>query len=151
MERRGKWSPGSIFFRWVGDATADISRTVTKSAATPTELLDLSVDEWSLVKRGANRRKFVIAKMDYETMENVNMEETNEETEYEQALFEKTYIEQEFNKQAAEVVRKSGNPSHTSRRTRHCARFRSANVQPLSTHGHAPESSLRRPRYRRMT
>jgi hypothetical protein len=97
-----------------GIRTANASRIVTKSAVA-TELSDLTVNELSLVKSGANMRRFVLLKSDFDSeleleKENMNMEENeNEETEYQQALFEKQYIENLWSDNAAEVVRKSGN------------------------------------------
>lgn len=62
----------------------------------PTQLVDLDIDELSIVGRGANMRKFaIVRKMDFENnMEDVNMnmtEETNPD--FELAEFEKMAVE----------------------------------------------------------
>ena len=82
----------------------NFNQVVEKSAAKPvTQLRQLEVDEWALVKRGANGRRFsIVRKTDFENnMENDIMNETdneikkNEETnpDFELAEFEKMAVE----------------------------------------------------------
>ena len=81
-----------------GVRVPNLSRTVAKAAyAVPTELVDLDVDDLSIVGKGANgKRLILLQKSDFENnMENVNMNETNEETnpDFELAEFEKMAVE----------------------------------------------------------